>query len=120
LTRINAGLVQPAQPGNSASEQFMARASIAEGKVFGLIPLSRFYRDPKATRLGKVFSRFWAAWSALGLPSVRMVELELTGGKTGRPVRLAVVVTNWDHDAYLVSMLGECAWVRNARADPHA
>jgi deazaflavin-dependent oxidoreductase (nitroreductase family) len=92
--------------------------SIAEHKVFGLIPLSRFYRERKATWLGKVFSRFWAVWSALGLPSFRMVELELTGRKTGKPVRLAVVVAKLAGNEYLVSMLGECAWVRNARANP--
>jgi deazaflavin-dependent oxidoreductase (nitroreductase family) len=93
---------------------------IAEHRVFGLVPLSRFYRGRKATWLGKLFSRFWAAWSALGLPSYRMVELRLTGRKTGKPVRLAVVVAELAGRRYLVSMLGECAWVRNARANPDA
>jgi hypothetical protein len=93
---------------------------IAEHRVFGLIPLSRFYRDRKATWLGKAFSRFWATWSALGLPSFRMAELELTGRKTGKPVRLAVVVVEIAGHEHLVSMLGECAWVRNARANPDA
>jgi hypothetical protein len=91
-----------------------------EAKVFGLIPLSRFYRRRRATRLGKVFSRFWAGWSALGLPSYRMAELELTGRKTGKPIKLAVVVTTVGGQRYLVSMLGECAWVRNARSNPDA
>lgn len=63
--------------------------SVAEHRVLGLVPVSRFYRGGKATRLGRMFSRFWAAWSALGLPSFRMVELELTGRKSGKPVRLA-------------------------------
>jgi hypothetical protein len=97
-----------------------ARASIAESKVLGLIPLSRFYHGRKATRLGRIFSRFWAGWSALGLPSFRMVELELTGRKSGRPIRLAVVLVNLANREYLVSMLGECAWVGNARASPNA
>jgi hypothetical protein len=97
-----------------------ARAPIAEHRVLGFIPLSRFYRGRRATGLGKTFSRFWAGWSALGLPSFRMAELELAGRKTGKPVRLAVVpVALADHE-YLVSMLGECAWVRNARANPNA
>jgi hypothetical protein len=93
---------------------------IAEHRVLGLVPLSRFYRERKATRLGKMISRFWAAWSALGLPSFRMVELELTGRKSGKPVRLAVVVATLAGREYLVSMLGECAWVGNARANPNA
>jgi len=96
------------------------REPLAEHRVFGLIPLRRFYGERKATRLGKLFSRFWAGWSALGLPSFRMVELELTGRKTGRPVRLAVVVVDLANKEYLVSMLGECAWVSNARANPDA
>jgi hypothetical protein len=93
---------------------------MSEPKVFGLIPLSRFYRKRRATRLGKVFSRFWAGWSALGLPSYRMAELELTGRKTGKPIKLAVVVATVAGQRYLVSMLGECAWVRNARSHPDA
>jgi hypothetical protein len=93
---------------------------MAESKVFGLIPLSRFYRERRATRLGKMFSHFWAGWSALGLPSFRMVELELTSRKTGKPIKLAVVVANVAGQRYLVSMLGECAWVRNARSNPDA
>lgn len=92
--------------------------SMAGHRVCGLIPLSRFYREHQATWLGKLLSRFWAAWSALGLPAFRMVELELTGRKTGRPLRLAVVVASLAGREYLVSMLGECAWVRNARANP--
>ena len=93
---------------------------MATHRVFGLFPLSYFYRDRKATRLGKAFSHFWAAWSAIGLPSYGMAELELTGRKTGKPHRLAVVVVTMGGERYLVSMLGECEWVRNARANPKA
>jgi hypothetical protein len=93
---------------------------MVEPKVFGLIPLSRFYRKRRATRLGRIFSRFWAGWSALGLPSFRMAELELTSRKTGKPVKLAVVVVTVAGQRYLVSMLGECGWVRNARSNPDA
>jgi hypothetical protein len=92
----------------------------AEPKVFGLIPLSKFYQGRRATPLGRRFSHFWAAWSALGLPSFRMVQLELHGAKTGRLIRLAVVPVICAGQQYLVSMLGECAWVRAARANPEA
>ncbi len=84
-------------------------------RIFGL-PISCFYRDGKATGLGKAFSRFWAAWAAAGLPPWRQVGLELKGRRTGRPHRLAVVVARHNGQDYLVSMLGECEWVRNARA----
>jgi len=84
-------------------------------RIFG-IALSRFYQGDRATSLGKAFSRFWVAWAALGLPPWRQVGLELTGRKTGRRHTLAVVVVKHDGQRYLVSMLGECEWVRNARA----
>jgi len=85
-----------------------------------LVSLDRFYRDGRATRLGKLFSDFWAAWSAIGLPSYGMVKLELRGRKSGLPMSLAVVRTPYRGADFLVSMLGECEWVRNARAHPEA
>lgn len=88
--------------------------------MFGLIPLSKFYQGARATALGRAFSHFWAWWSALGLPSFRMVELELRGPKTGKPLHLAVVLVSVSGQHYLVSMLGECAWVRAARANSTA
>jgi hypothetical protein len=84
--------------------------------VFGIIPLSRFYQSGKATALGKAFSRFWAAWASLGLPPWRQVGLEVKGRRTARPHSLAVVVARHEGRRYLVSMLGECEWVRNVRA----
>jgi len=92
----------------------------AKSRVFGLIPLSRFYQGPRATPLGRRFSHFWAAWSALGLPSFHMAQLELRRPKTGKPLRLAVVPVRHAGQQFLVSMLGECAWVRAARANPEA
>src|SRR5579859_1689245 len=75
----------------------------AKPKVFGFIPMSRFYQGRRATPLGRWFSRFWAAWSALGLPSFRMVKLELRGPKTGKPLQLAVVPVRHAGQQYLVS-----------------
>jgi hypothetical protein len=92
----------------------------ARHRVFGLIPLSRFYEGHRATALGRWFSRFWAGWSALGLPAFGMAKIELRGAKTGRPLRLAVVPVTHAGQQYLVSMLGECAWARAARANPTA
>jgi len=90
--------------------------SRSPNKVFGFIPLSRFYADRRATALGKAFSHFFVVWASLGLPPWRQVGLELKGRKTGQPHRLAVVVAKHAGEAYLVSMLGQCAWVENARA----
>jgi hypothetical protein len=70
----------------------------------------------RATALGRAFSRFWAAWAALGLPPRRQVALEVKGRRTGRPHRLAVVVARHEGQEYLVSMVGDGEWVKNVRA----
>ena len=89
-------------------------------KTFGFIPISCFYKGRSATVLGKGFSRFWAAWASLGLPPRRQLALEVTGRKTGRPHKLAVVVATLEGQQYLVSMLGDCEWVKNVRAKDEA
>jgi len=52
----------------------------------------------------------------MGLLPTRWVTLEVPGHRTGElrrfPLGMADVRGRW----YLVSMLGECAWVRNVRA----
>lgn len=58
------------------------------------------------------------AWlSARGLGPSFMASLETKGRRTGRILRVPVVIAQLGPDRYLVSMLGENAdWVRNARA----
>jgi deazaflavin-dependent oxidoreductase (nitroreductase family) len=85
-------------------------------RVFAILPLGWFYSGARATALGKAFSRFYVAWASLGLPPRRLMGLEVTGRRSGRPRRLAVVVTRHEGQLYLVSMLGECEWVKNVRA----
>jgi hypothetical protein len=89
-------------------------------KTFGTIPVSWFYKSRRATGLGKSFSRFWSAWASLGLPPRRQVGLEVKGRRTGRRHTVALVITGYEGEQYLVSMLGECEWVRNVRASGEA
>ena len=58
------------------------------------------------------------AWlSQFGLGPSSMVSLETKGRRTGRILRVPVVIAQLGPERYLVSMLGENAdWVRNARA----
>lgn len=79
-------------------------------------PLSRFYQNGRATELGRTLSRLWALWARLGLPPRRLVGLDVIGRKTGRIHPLALVVAELGGERYLVSMLGECEWVKNVRA----
>jgi hypothetical protein len=89
-------------------------------KTFGIIPVSCFYKSGRATGLGKAFSRFWSAWASFGLPPRRQVGLEVTGRRTGRPHTVALVIAGYEGADYLVSMLGECEWVKNVRASGEA
>ena len=88
--------------------------------LFGILPLTWFYRGGRATALGRGFSRFWAICAGLGLPPWRQTGLELPGRKTGQRRRIAVVIARYAGQSFLVSMLGECEWVRNARASGRA
>ena len=62
------------------------------------------------------YARFWARLFGSGLLSRRWVVLEVPGRRSGQvrsfPLGMADVDGHW----YLVSMLGECAWVANVRA----
>jgi hypothetical protein len=82
--------------------------------------VSRFYHGTNATALGKALSRFWTTWASFGLPPYRQVGLELRGRRSGHPHVIAMVIVTHAGTEYLVSMLGECEWVRNARAQREA
>lgn len=99
---------------------FARGLTMASPKIFGIIPVSCFYKSGRATRLGKAFSRFWSAWASFGLPPGRQVGLEVKGRRTGRPHTVAVVIAGYEGGHYLVSMLGECEWVKNVRVSGEA
>jgi hypothetical protein len=58
------------------------------------------------------------AWAiTIGIAPSFMVSLETKGRRTGRALRVPLVVARLEGGRYLVSMLGENAdWVRNVRA----
>jgi len=89
---------------------------MSSAKVFGFLPVSHFYRNGRATAFGRAFSRFWAWWASLGLPPRRQVGLKVRGRRTGRIHTVAAVIVQRADAQYLVSMLGECEWVKNVRA----
>ena len=75
------------------------------------------YRGGRPHTLAKILNRGAALLHALGVYPNYFVTLEVTGRKSGKPVRfpLAMIVENGER--YLVSMLGEeTNWVRNVRA----
>ncbi len=75
------------------------------------------YRGGRPNRVAAIINRRWAAIHALGVAPNYLVTVEAIGRRSGRIVRLPMVVTIVAGERYLVSMLGEKAdWVRNVRA----
>jgi deazaflavin-dependent oxidoreductase (nitroreductase family) len=79
--------------------------------------LRAMYSGGRGNATARRFARLWPAFSRLGLLPRRWVTLEVTGRKSGRPVRFPLGMADWNGRWYLVSMLGEqCNWVQNVRA----
>lgn len=74
------------------------------------------YATGAGDRTARWLARVWAAVFALGLAPRRWVTLEVTGHRTGAIRRFPLGMADVERRWYLVSMLGECAWVRNVRA----
>lgn len=76
----------------------------------------RMYSTRRGDATARVLSRLWGWAFAFGLMPRRWVRLEVLGRRSGEvrsfPLGMADVDGRW----YLVSMLGDCAWVRNVRA----
>lgn len=62
------------------------------------------------------YARSWNIAFRLGLLPRRWVTLEVLGRRTGRVTRFPLGMADVGGEWYLVSMLGECNWVRNVRA----
>jgi deazaflavin-dependent oxidoreductase (nitroreductase family) len=76
-----------------------------------------FYRGGRPNRVARLLDRGSAMVCALGVAPDYMVTLEVAGRRTGRIVRLPLVMVVVDGERYLVSMLGEDVnWVRNVKA----
>lgn len=83
--------------------------------------LRRHYTGGRGDAFARRAARFWAAVHRSALTPRRWVTLEVPGRRTGHPTRFPLALTDVDGRWYLVSMLGECAWVWNVRAaDGHA
>jgi hypothetical protein len=78
--------------------------------------LQGMYATGRGNRTATRFARVWAVVFALGLQPRRWVTLEVPGRVTGRTTRFPLGMADLDGRWYLVSMLGECNWVRNVRA----
>jgi hypothetical protein len=82
-----------------------------------IAPRSRFYRDKRPTRLGRIANGTMGLWAALGGPPSFQAALETTGWRSGTRRSIPIVIADYEGGRYVVSMLGERSpWVRNIRA----
>ncbi len=78
--------------------------------------LRGLYAGGHGNATARRYARFWAAVFGRGLVPGRWVTLEVRGRSTGQLRRFPLGMADLDGNWYLVSMLGECSWVRNVRA----
>ena len=75
------------------------------------------YAGGRANADARWFARFWGRLFAAGLFPRRWVTLEVPGRISGKVTSLPLGMADLDGRWYLVSMLGECNWVANVRAN---
>jgi len=78
--------------------------------------LRRMYAGGRADATARAYVRVYNRVVPWGLAPRRWVILEVTGRRSGRPIRLPLGLADLDGSWYLVSMLGECNWTKNLRA----
>ena len=74
------------------------------------------YRNGRPNRVARLKDRASVELLKAGIKPQRTAVLSVQGRRTGLIVSLPVIVTAYEGDRYLVSMLGESNWVRNVRA----
>lgn len=78
--------------------------------------LRAMYAGGAGNRTARRFARLWATVFGWGLQPKRWVTMEVAGRATRQPRQFPLGMADLRGQWYLVSMLGECAWVRNVRA----
>lgn len=83
--------------------------------------LRRMYPGGRGNTTARRFARWWSFAFSIGLAPRRWVTLEVRGRRSGATTRFPLGMADHQGDWYLVSMLGDCNWVRNVQAaDGHA
>lgn len=79
--------------------------------------LREMYRGGVGNADAKWWAAFWGRVQSWGVMPRRWVTLEVPGRRTGKLMSVPLGMADLDGRWYLVSMLGECNWVRNVRAN---
>src|SRR5450759_5468857 len=91
-----------------------ARSSIVRRRQYDR--LRAMYVGGRGNATARRYARFWNLVLRLGLLPRRWVTLEVRGRRTGTVTRFPLGMADVEGQWYIVSMLGECNWVRNVRA----
>jgi len=78
--------------------------------------LRAMYAGGRGNATARRYAWFWNRAFRLGLLPRRWVTLEVRGRRTGTLTRFPLGMADVGGQWYVVSMLGECNWVRNVRA----
>jgi len=78
--------------------------------------LRAMYVGGRGNATARRYAWFWNMAFRVGLLPQRWVTLEVRGRRTGTVTRFPLGMADFEGEWYLVSMLGECNWVRNVRA----
>lgn len=78
--------------------------------------LRRMYPAGRAGATALRYAHLWVRIIRTGLLPRRWVVLEVPGRRSGRHIRIPLGMAKVRGRWFLVSMLGECNWVRNVRA----
>jgi hypothetical protein len=78
--------------------------------------LRAMYVGGRGNATARRYAWFWNRAFRLGLLPRRWVTLEVRGRRTGTLTRFPLGMADVGGQWYVVSMLGECNWVRNVRA----
>ncbi len=79
--------------------------------------LRAMYAGGRGNAVARRFARLWGWVQARGWLPRRWVTLEVPGRVSGKPTRFPIGMADVHGQWYLVSMLGECHWTRNVRAN---
>ena len=80
------------------------------------VKLRAMYVGRRGNGTARRFARFWNMVLHLGLLPRRWVTLEVRGRRSGSVTRFPLGMADVEGQWYVVSMLGECNWVKNVRA----
>jgi deazaflavin-dependent oxidoreductase (nitroreductase family) len=78
--------------------------------------LRAMYVGGRGNATARRYAWFWNMAFRLGILPRRWVTLEVCGRRTGTVTRFPLGMADVGGQWYVVSMLGECNWVRNVRA----